>query len=47
MIVKDGDRFRTVAIPYHGGLRWPHLERVEGAAGRLDALLAPKTRPAS
>ena len=42
LIVKDGDRYRTVAIPYYGGLRYPHLERVDGAPARLDALLAAK-----
>jgi predicted metalloprotease with PDZ domain len=40
LIVKDGDHFRTVAIPYYGGLRYPHLERVEGVPARLDAILA-------
>jgi hypothetical protein len=30
-----------VDVDYHGGLRYPQLERVEGSADRLDAILAP------
>ncbi len=43
LIVRSGDRFRVVRIAWSGGLRYPHLERVGGAA-RLDAILAPRTR---
>jgi hypothetical protein len=28
-------------VDYHGGLRFPHLERVESTPNRLDAILAP------
>ena len=42
LLVKSGDRFREVLIDYHGGLRYPRLEKtVDGEAG-LDRLLAPK-----
>jgi predicted metalloprotease with PDZ domain len=42
LLLKRGDRFRTVAIDYHGGLRYPHLVKtVEGEAG-LDKLLQPR-----
>ncbi|MGH9477298.1 MAG: M61 family metallopeptidase [Terriglobales bacterium] len=41
LLVKKGDEFVTVAVDYHGGLRIPHLERVEGTPDRLDAILAP------
>lgn len=44
LLLKSGDRFRTVAIPYHGGLRYPRLERIEGTPDRLTAILAPRTR---
>jgi predicted metalloprotease with PDZ domain len=47
LLIRRGDRFLTVPVPYHGGLRWPWLERApdgKGAAG-LDLLLAPR-RPA-
>lgn len=46
LLVQRDDRYRTVAIDYHGGLRYPWLERSApaGTAG-LDVLLAPP-RPA-
>lgn len=40
-IVKNGDRYRTVKIDYHGGLRYPHLEPTGGAT-LLDSILAAK-----
>lgn len=42
LLVRDGDHFRTVAIPYHGGLRYPTLERIEGTEDRLTTLLSPR-----
>jgi predicted metalloprotease with PDZ domain len=42
LIVKSGDRYRTVKIPYTGGLRYPRLERVAGTPDRLNDILAPK-----
>jgi hypothetical protein len=41
-ILKNGDRYRTIALDYHAGLRYPHLERVGGGEARLDAILAAK-----
>ena len=42
LIVKDGDHFRVAAIDYHGGLRYPRLERLEGKPDLLSAIYAPK-----
>jgi len=42
LIVKDGDRFKVVTLEYRGGLRYPRLERIEGAPDRLSAIYAPK-----
>ena len=42
MLVRQGDTFRTLRIDYHAGLRYPHLQRVEGAPDRLTRLLAPR-----
>jgi hypothetical protein len=28
-------------LDYHGGLRYPHLERVESTPDLLDAVIAP------
>jgi len=42
LLVKNGNRFRTVKIDYHGGLRYPHLEREGSAPARLDQILTPR-----
>jgi predicted metalloprotease with PDZ domain len=44
LLVKRGDRFDTVTIDYHGGLRYPWLERSGTVEQGLDRLLAPKAR---
>jgi predicted metalloprotease with PDZ domain len=41
LLVKRGDEFQTIDIDYHGGVRYPKLERIEGTPDRLDAILAP------
>jgi predicted metalloprotease with PDZ domain len=42
LLIKRGDIYRTVAVDYHGGLRYPHLERVPGTPALLDGVLAPR-----
>jgi predicted metalloprotease with PDZ domain len=42
LLVKAKDQYRTVRIDYHDGLRYPHLERVEGTPARLDDILEPR-----
>ena len=42
LLVKNGDRLRDVAIDYHGGPRYPRLEKVGSGDGGLDRLLAPR-----
>lgn len=44
MMVKKGERFRTIRFDYHDGLRYPHLERIEGTPDRLGDILAPRRR---
>jgi predicted metalloprotease with PDZ domain len=44
LLVESDDFFRTHAVDYHGGLRYPHLVRVEGKTDRLATVLAPRTR---
>jgi predicted metalloprotease with PDZ domain len=39
LIVRSGERFRTVSVAYDGGLRYPRLERVPGAPDRLGDIL--------
>lgn len=41
LLLKRGDEIVTVSLNYHGGLRYPHLERVESSPDLLDAILAP------
>ena len=42
LIVKSGDRYRVLALDYHEGLRYPHLEREASAPARLDEILAAR-----
>ena len=44
LLVENGEFFRTHTVEYHGGLRYPHLVRVEGKEDRLAAVLAAKAR---
>jgi predicted metalloprotease with PDZ domain len=41
LLLKRDDQFLTVTLDYHGGLRYPHLERVESTPDLLDQVLAP------
>ena len=41
LLLRKGDHFQTVSLDYHGGLRYPKLERIEGSVDLLDAILAP------
>ena len=41
LLLKRGDDFVTVSLDYHDGMRYAHLERVDTAPDRLDAILAP------
>jgi predicted metalloprotease with PDZ domain len=42
LLVKSYDVYRTVRLDYHGGARYPHLERIQGQPDRLAALLRPR-----
>lgn len=42
LLVKNGERFRTVKMDYRDGLRYPHLERDGSAPARLDQILTPR-----
>ena len=41
LLMKDRDQIKAVSVDYHGGMRYPHLERVDGTPDRLDAILKP------
>jgi len=42
LLIKQDDAYRTVDVVWHGGLRYPHLERVGKGPSGLDALYAPR-----
>ena len=42
LLVKNGDEYKTLRVDYHGGLKYPHLERIAGMPDRLNAILAPR-----
>ncbi len=39
LLVKQGSNYRTISLDYHGGLRYPHLERIAGSRDRLGTIL--------
>jgi predicted metalloprotease with PDZ domain len=42
LLIKNGDRYRTVNFDYHDGLRYPHLERIIQNSALLDEILRPR-----
>lgn len=42
LLVREGERFRSVSIDYRGGLRYPRLERIAGTPDLLSRILAPR-----
>jgi predicted metalloprotease with PDZ domain len=42
LLVKNGERYRTVKIDYHDGLRYPRLEHDGSATARLDQILTSR-----
>ncbi|HXC73121.1 MAG TPA: hypothetical protein VN640_00405 [Sphingomicrobium sp.] len=42
LLINSGDLYRTVTLDWHGGLRYPRLEKAGNGEGTLDALLAPR-----
>jgi predicted metalloprotease with PDZ domain len=42
LLVERGGRYRTIDLDYHGGLRWPHIEKSGAGPDWFDQLLAAK-----
>jgi predicted metalloprotease with PDZ domain len=42
IVAADGDALRTHKLDHHGGLRYPHLERIDGRPDVLTEILKPK-----
>lgn len=43
--LRQGDAYKTIALAYYDGMRYPSLQRMEGTPDRLDDILAPSTSP--
>jgi predicted metalloprotease with PDZ domain len=41
LLVKQGNNFRTITLDYHGGLRYPYLERIPDTKDRFGAIFKP------
>lgn len=41
LLVSKDELYRTIAIPYYGGPRYPHLERIPGTPDRLSDVIKP------
>ena len=41
LLVKNLDYYRTYAVDYHGGLQYPHLQRVKTRPDYLDQIISP------
>ncbi|MBJ7486707.1 MAG: peptidase M61, partial [Brevundimonas sp.] len=44
LILKNGQRIRTVDLSYTGGLRYPRLERIEGTRDRIGEIMTARGR---
>jgi predicted metalloprotease with PDZ domain len=44
LLIQDFDQFRTVKIDYHGGLRYPHLVRIENTDERLEGIARARAK---
>ena len=42
LLIRRGDRYETLSIAYHGGLRYPHLERITGTPDGMGDMLTPR-----
>ena len=43
LLVRRGDRYSTIELDYHDGLRYPFLERIDDREDRLGAIATPRT----
>lgn len=42
LLTQDQNVYRTVNVKYHGGLRYPHLERITGTSDLLSDIIKPR-----
>ena len=43
-IVENTNYYKVIRMDYHGGERYPQLQRVDGTAARLDDILQPMVK---
>ena len=44
LLVANGTYFKTYSLDYHGGLRYPHLARVESQPDLLSDIIKAQTK---
>ena len=44
LLLRNGDQYRTIALDYHDGARYPHLERDATQSDRLTEILSPRSQ---
>ncbi len=42
LLIKYQGDYTTVPVDYHGGLQYPHLERIKGTPDYLSQIIAPR-----
>ena len=42
LMLREFDIYRTIKLDYRGGLRYPHLERIEGKPDYLTPILSAR-----
>ncbi len=45
LVFLRGDEYKTIPMDYHGGLRYPSLQRIDGTPARFDDILQPSKSP--
>jgi hypothetical protein len=43
LIIENTGYYKTARLDYHGGERYPQLEKIAGESDRLDDILKPRT----
>jgi hypothetical protein len=44
VLVKQAGYFQSLALNYHGGPKYPHLERIPGTTDMLVQIMSPHTK---
>jgi predicted metalloprotease with PDZ domain len=44
LLIKEGEYYKTYRVDYHGGEKYPHLTRVDGAPDLLKEIIGPRAK---